>query len=116
MPKLRRSSMKQVLNIGMAILLTAIALPARAEQWSKTYNISGRPDLRVETSDANIRVDTWNQNTIEATVITTRYKIGDGGLQIDQRQNGDAVEITVRYPHHGVTFDIGSHRVDINIH
>lgn len=108
--------MKQVLHIGMALFALAIAVPAHAEQWSKTYNISGRPDLRVETSDANIRVDTWNQNTIEATVISTRYKIGEGGLQIDQRQNGDIVEISVRYPHHPMTFDLGNHRVDINIH
>jgi DUF4097 and DUF4098 domain-containing protein YvlB len=108
--------MKQALNISIALCLLAIVLPAHAEQWSKTYNISGRPDLRVETSDANIRVDTWNQNTIEATVISNQYKIGEGGLQIEQHQNGDAVEITVRYPHHGITFDIGNHRVDINIH
>ena len=108
--------MKQVMNLAMTLFLLAIALPAHAEQWSKTYNISGRPDLRVETSDANIQVDTWNQNTIEATVTSTRYKIGGGGLQIDQHQNGDTVEITVRYPHRGMTFDIGNHRVDITIH
>jgi DUF4097 and DUF4098 domain-containing protein YvlB len=108
--------MKYTVNIGIALFLTTIALPARAEQWSKTYDISGRPDLRVETSDANIRVDTWNQKTIEATVISTRYKIGEGGLQVEEHQNGDTVEITVRYPHHGITFDIGNHRVDINIH
>ena len=30
-------------------------MPASAEEWSKAYNISGRADLRVETSDANIR-------------------------------------------------------------
>jgi hypothetical protein len=108
--------MKYTVNIGIALFLTTIALPARAEQWSKTYDISGRPDLRVETSDANIRVDTWDQKTIEATVISTRYRIGEGGLQIEEHQNGDTVEITVRYPHHGITFDIGNHRVDINIH
>ena len=53
--------MKQVLNFGIALLfLIAIAFPAHAEQWSKTYNISGRPDLRVETSDANIHaIPTW---------------------------------------------------------
>jgi len=108
--------MKRIVNIDIALCIIMIALPARAEQWSKTYDISGRPDLRVETSDANIRVDTWNQKTIEATVISTRYKIGEGGLQIEEHQNGDTVEITVRYPHHGITFDIGNHRVDINIH
>jgi DUF4097 and DUF4098 domain-containing protein YvlB len=108
--------MKYIVNIGIALFITIIALPAGAEQWSKTYSISGRPDLRVETSDANIRVDTWNQKTIEATVISTRYTIGEGGLQIEEHQNGDTVEINVRYPHHGITFDIGNHRVDINIH
>jgi DUF4097 and DUF4098 domain-containing protein YvlB len=108
--------MKHIVNIAIALLTIMVALPSHAEQWSKTYNISGRPDLRVETSDANIQVDTWNQKTIEATVISTRYKIGEGGLQIEEHQNGDTVEITVRYPHHGITFDIGNHRVDINIH
>ena len=106
-------------NIGkmvVAIVAVAIALPASAEEWSKTYKISGRPELRVETSDANIRVETWDQKTIEATVVSTRYKIGEGGLQIEEHQNGDMVEINVRYPHHGMTFDIGNHRVDINIH
>ena len=44
------------------------AAPAHADEWSKTYTVSGKPDLRVETSDANIRVTTWDQNTIEAKV------------------------------------------------
>ena len=73
-------------------------LPARADEWSKTYNLSGKPDLRVETSDANIRVTTWDQNTIEAKVITTRYKIGEDGIRIEEHQNGDSVEIDVHYP------------------
>jgi hypothetical protein len=66
------------------LLLAALAasvifvLPAYADEWSKTYKISGRPDLRIETTDANIRVTTWDQNTIEAKVITSRYKIGEG--------------------------------------
>ena len=108
--------MKSIGNIVVAVVAVAIALPASAEEWSKTYKISGRPELRVETSDANIRVETWDQKTIEATVVSTRYKIGEGGLQIEEHQNGDMVEINVRYPHHGMTFDIGNHRVDINIH
>ncbi len=108
--------MKNVRATVVALFAIAIALPASSEEWSKTYNVSGRPDLRVETSDANIRVDTWDQKTIEASVISTHIKIGEGGLQIEEHQNGDTVDITVRYPHHGITFDIGNHRVDINIH
>jgi DUF4097 and DUF4098 domain-containing protein YvlB len=99
----------------MAVLSLAAALPAAADEWSKTYNLTGKPDLRVETSDANIRVTTWDQNTIEAKVITTHYKIGEDGIRIEERQTGDAVEIEVRYPHHVFSIDFGNHRVDIII-
>ena len=103
--------------IGFAILAVVMAhgVPASAEQWSKTYNLSGKPDLRVETSDANIQVTTWDQQTIEATIVSAHYKIGPGGLQVEEHQAGDTVEIRVRFPHNSLTFNI-SHRVDINIH
>jgi DUF4097 and DUF4098 domain-containing protein YvlB len=104
-------------RIGLAILSLGLAatVPAFADEWSKTYNLTGKPDLRIETSDANIRVTTWDQNTIEAKVITTRYKIGEGGLRVDEHQNGDTVEIEARFPHHNFTVDWGNHRVDVII-
>ena len=105
-----------VVRLSLAALAFTVALlPAHAEEWSKTYNISGRPDLRVETSDANIRVTTWDQNTIEAKVITTHYKIGEGGIRVEERQTGDSVEIDVHYPHHNFNVEWGSHKVDIII-
>ena len=48
-------------------------------------------------------------------MITTRYKIGDGGIRVEEHQTGDSVEIEVRYPHHYVGFEWGNHRVDIII-
>ncbi|HET9406713.1 MAG TPA: DUF4097 family beta strand repeat-containing protein [Candidatus Sulfotelmatobacter sp.] len=104
-------------RLALATLALGIAatLPARADEWNKTYNLTGKPDLRVETSDANIHVETWDQNTIEARVTTSHYKIGEGGIRVEERQNGDSVEIGVHYPHHIVMFEFGSHRVDINI-
>jgi DUF4097 and DUF4098 domain-containing protein YvlB len=104
----------------LALLIVAVAaisvLPAYADEWSKTYNLSGKPDLRVDTSDANIHVSTWDQNTIEAKVTTLRYKIGEGGIRIEEHQNGDLVEIDVRFPHHNFTVEWGNHRVDVEIH
>lgn len=104
-------------RIALAILVLglAAAMPASADEWSKTYNLSGKPDLRIETSDANIRVTTWDQNTIEAKVVTTRYKIGEGGIRVEEHQNGDTVEIEVKFPHHNFTVDWGNHRVDVII-
>lgn len=104
-------------RLALAVLALGLAasLPAFAEEWSKTYNVSGRPSLHIETSDANIRVNTWDQRTIEARVITTRYKIGEDGIRVDEHQNGDAVDIEVRFPHHDFGFSWGNRRVDIVI-
>jgi DUF4097 and DUF4098 domain-containing protein YvlB len=88
---------------------------ALADEWSKTYTLTAKPDLRIETSDANIRISTWDRNTIEAKVITERYKIGEGGIHIDERQNGDSVEIDVRFPRHTFSINWGQHRVDVII-
>jgi DUF4097 and DUF4098 domain-containing protein YvlB len=98
--------------VALAVSLIAV-LPARADEWSKTYNLNGKPQLRIETSDANIRITTWDQNTIEAKVITEHYKIGEGGIRVEEHQNGDSVEIDVHYPHHNFNLEWGQHKVDI---
>jgi DUF4097 and DUF4098 domain-containing protein YvlB len=106
-------------RVSLLTLTLAVvsALPARADDWSKTYNLTGKPDLRVETSDANIRVETWDQNTIEARVTTVRYKIGEDGIKIEEHQADNVVELEVRFPRsHGLTIDWGHRRVDIYIH
>lgn len=104
-------------QLGLAILAVVLAGvgSARAEQWTKTYNISGSPDLRVETTDANIHVDTWEQKKIEATIESSHYKVGPGGLTVEEHQNGDMVDINVRFPHEFHMINI-SHRVDVTIH
>ena len=111
----------RIRHVGLMIcclLFTLTTLPAVADEWSKTYTLTGTPDLRVDTSDANIHVSTWEQNTIEAKVTTSHYKIGGNGIRIDERQTGNEVEIDVRYPHihnFGITINGGNHRVDIDI-
>ena len=104
--------------LAAVIFGLAAASFAYADEWSKTYTISGKPELRVETSDANIHVDTWDQKTIEARVISERYKIGGSGLRIEEHQSGDSVELYVHFPHdvHVFTFNVHSYRVDIEIH
>jgi hypothetical protein len=104
-------------------LCLAVAPLAHAEQWSKTFNLTGRPELRVTTSDANIRVDTWDQKTIEAVVTAEDWKVVEGGsgrheVRVLQHQNGDSVELEVRLPRTVciVCIDMSGHRVDVEIH
>jgi DUF4097 and DUF4098 domain-containing protein YvlB len=101
---------------AMVGLMLAIAPAVHADEWSKTFALSGKPELRVETSEANIHVETWDQNTIEARVTTMRWKIGDRGLTILDHQTGDSVELEVRFPHRNFVFEVGQRRVDIEIH
>ena len=107
--------MRPTLPALFCLFLALIPL-AHADDWSKTYTLTGKPDLRVETSDANLRVDTWDQNTIDVHVTTQHYKIGEGGIKIYEHQNGDSVEIEIRYPHHNFVIQFGSYRVDVQIH
>lgn len=107
--------MKRLLLLFTALLLTQFAI---AEDWNKTFTLTGKPDLRVETSDAKITVDTWNQNTIEAHVRVQGYKIGQGGIDIYDHQTGNMVALEVRYPRHDFHIGWGEHnnRVEIEVH
>lgn len=105
----------------MALLFATVLLAqfAAAEDWNKTFNLTGKPDLRVETSDARVAVDTWDQNKIEAHVSVHGYKIGPGGIDIYDHQSGDNVVLEVRYPKvefHLFDWSVKNHRVDIEIH
>ena len=103
------------LALAMLCAVVIAVLPAHADEWSKNYNLTGKPELRVETSDADIRVTTWDQSAIEAKVITSRYKIGEGGIRVEERQSGNAVEIDVHYPHHNLNIGWGSSKVEVII-
>ena len=99
-------------RLSLAVLAVAAVsvLPASRRRMVEDLQHQRQADLRIETSDANIRVTTWDQNTIEAKVETSRYKIGEGGIRVDEHQTGDSVEIEVHYPHHNFNFEWGQHQ------
>lgn len=96
---------------------TAFTAFAHADDWSKTYDLTGKPELRLQAHDANVHIDVWDQNRIEARVTTHGWHIGNGGLEIAEHQEGNAVEIELRQPHR-VHFSLGveSHRTELEIH
>jgi len=109
--------MKRFILVALGVLLATAPL-VHADEWSKTYTITGKPDLRVETSDANIHVDTWDQKTIEARVTSEHYKIGGRGLKIEEHQSGDSVDLQIHFPHdiHIISFNVHGYKVDVEIH
>jgi hypothetical protein len=109
--------MRRLLWIGVGLWVSlALSMLAQGEEWTKTFPIHRQADLRVETSDAHIRVDTWDQKSIEARVTSDKWGIGQGGIQVYDHQTGDAVEIEVRFPHGVRIFSMGNRRTIIEIH
>jgi DUF4097 and DUF4098 domain-containing protein YvlB len=102
----------QLLFLSGLFLLSSAAF---ADNWDKTYDLTGKPTLKIETSDANIRVTASDRNSIEVRVITEGYKIAPDEIRINQHQAGNTVEIEVRYPHHEMILGWSHHRVDVEV-
>lgn len=85
--------------------LVATASQLFADDWHKEYALTGKPDLRIETGDANVRVIPWDKHSVDIAVTTTNWKIGPGGLEIQESQAGNVVDFTMRQRE--VHFSIG---------
>jgi DUF4097 and DUF4098 domain-containing protein YvlB len=90
---------------------------AQAEEWSKDYDLTGKPELRIDAHDARVRVETWDQNKIEAHVTTRGWHIGVGGVEIVEHQQGNAVDIELRQAHRNhFSIGIDDRRTELEIH
>jgi len=101
-------------TIFWAFALYAVAaFPARADQWSKSFSVGAAPELRIETSDANVTLRAGNVKTIEAHVYTSGWRIGPGDVHVMDHQTGDRVEIEVKVP--TMHFNLGNRWVKIEV-
>jgi DUF4097 and DUF4098 domain-containing protein YvlB len=99
--------------IATALTLTALTLaasPTRADEWSKTYKVSGHPTLRIDTDDGDVNISSGDANQIEARVTTEGFKIGSSDVRIEEHQEGDNVTVGVKMPHFNFSFFGGRHR------
>jgi DUF4097 and DUF4098 domain-containing protein YvlB len=116
MPTLAFATLKRALPF-LAIAAFLVATPAaRAEEWTKTYSISGRPQVRVRTNDGAVRVYTTDTKQIELRVEYHGYELNKS-LRIDSRQDGDRVELDARLTNHWCVFCININRtLRIEVH
>ena len=81
--------------------LTAVAFApaANAEEWTKSYTVSGRANVHVDTNDGSVRVTTGDTKQVELKVIYNGYTL-DKNLRIESKQDGDRVELSARETNH----------------
>lgn len=107
--------MRKIASAAFFVVLAFTAF-ARGDQWSKTYDLTGKPELRVAAWDASVRIEPWDQNKIEARVTTHGWHIGGGGLEIVEHQQGNAVEIELRHHNRAhFSFSVENRRTELEI-
>jgi hypothetical protein len=119
MKLLSRPGTAMWLGIFCAGLLGAalVAPPARAEEVTKSFAVSGRANVRVETNDGSVRVTSTDSKQVEFHVEYQGYELGRN-LTVDARQDGDKVELVARVTGHwGINFNWGhnSRRLHIEV-
>lgn len=96
-PRTQGNLTRNLFTIGFfaATLALTAALPLRADEVSKTFPISGRAKVRIETDDASVRVSTGDIKQVELRVEYSGYKL-DRDLRVSTDQDGDSVRIVVK--------------------
>jgi hypothetical protein len=88
---------------------------ASSSDWSKDYKVTGRTELRVEADDGRVEVRGGDAGRIEERLMLSGYKLGTGGVQVIDHQNGDLVQIEVREPHEMRWFQIGNRSIRLEL-
>jgi len=108
-------TMRRAAWASVAFWIVSPCLLADSDEWTKAFQISGRPELRLETSDGTIHVDLWDQKSLEIRVTTQSKGIKQGHVQVSDVQRENSVEINVRRHGAGV-LSIGSTFTMIDVH
>jgi len=108
---------------GLALLLAILAIPIHAEEWSKTFELNGKGDLRVVTNDAKVQVEAWERKDIQARVVSEGVRIGlwsssdTHQVRVRDFQSGNHVELEVRIPslYWVIGVNTRSTRIELNV-
>jgi hypothetical protein len=104
---------KLLLTLGFVMLVAGLAPRANAEEWTKSYPVSGRAQVRVETNDGAVQIYTGDRKQVDFRVVYDGYEMNKN-IHVDSRQDGDSVQINARVNGHW-GFSWGSNRRGIRI-
>ena len=99
----------------ICMMVLAVIPSASPDEWSKSFKLERTAKVRVDTSDANIRVTPCDCSTVEARITTQGWTIGGDGINISDRQTGDQIDIEVRFPRQVFQMNWRNRRVDIEL-
>jgi DUF4097 and DUF4098 domain-containing protein YvlB len=108
--------MQNAVSSLLLIALLAVAAPASADQWEKTFKLTGKADLRVDSNDGPIEVSSSSSPEIHVRVWTSGWRISSDEVRIlRESQQGNRVEIEVRVPRSSWSWGFSSIHREVKI-
>jgi Putative adhesin len=108
-----RLSTRVTLALGFVLAVVVLAPRAQAEEWTKSYPVSGRAQVRVDTNDGAVQIYTADSHQVDFRVIYDGYEMNKN-IHVDSRQDGDSVQINARVSGHW-GFNWGNNRRGVRI-
>ena len=91
---------RSVLSLSFwALAAGLLSAAVHAEEYTKSFNISNRANVHVDTNDGAVVVTTGNTKQVEFRVEYSGYEL-EKSLHIESSQSGDEVNLTARIPNH----------------
>jgi len=112
--------MRGTLRAALALMLSAgpvamLAAPVAADEWERSFEPSGPPQVVVTSDDGNVEIKTHDGPGVRVHVETDGWSIGPHGVFADARQSGNRVEVEVRTPHWDWGFHFGHRHLRVTI-
>ena len=82
-------------HLAIVLLLALFSISARADEWSHTYPVAGKPELAVNTNDGDVEVTVGSSQQVDVRVITRGWTI-QRDVQVTANSSGNHLEIKVR--------------------
>jgi hypothetical protein len=86
---------RAAIGLMAGTLALGFAALASADEVAKTFPVSGRARVKVETDDGAVRVSSGDIKQVEVRVVYTGYRL-DKDLRVSTEQNGDSIEVVAR--------------------
>ena len=107
--------MRKLMLLVSCLVLSSVLVSA--DEWNKSFKVSGKPELRINAHDGSVEVNSWDQKEIQIHVETVGWRIAENEVRIVDHQFGDQVEMELLIPTHpwGFSFGRRSIRVDVKV-
>src|SRR5689334_1047428 len=103
--------MRRALAPALLAALVLFAVPAFADEWNRSFTVSGRTTISVRSGDGHVHVVEGAPGAVVVHVRTWGWRIGRQ-VQVDARQSPGRVDVEAHEPrwNWGMTFSFHDHR------